>query len=176
MNDERQTTDIHWSQQLILSTKCSCELTRLSQKNIIAPDKAFFFNPKLSTFLLFVYKNICCGYSLEAPQWGTSDEYPQRMFSWGNKKNLPLLSGARNMFSYFSVQNELLVLSRSALPRHFHWVPITYICGEIRKISTFCWKKKQTYTELCGLSCSHMTGVINIGPAEPGYVPPLQTV
>ena len=32
----------------------------------------------------------CCGYSLEAPcgGGGTSNEYPQHMFSWRNKKNI----------------------------------------------------------------------------------------
>ena len=30
----------------------------------------------------------CCGYSLEVPQWGTSNEYPQHMFSWRNKKKI----------------------------------------------------------------------------------------
>ena len=37
---------------------------------------------------LFLHKNICCGYSLEAPRWGTSNEYRQHMFSWRNKKNI----------------------------------------------------------------------------------------
>ena len=35
-----------------------------------------------------MYKNICCGFSLEAPHQGTSNEYPQHMFSWKNKKNI----------------------------------------------------------------------------------------
>ena len=26
-------------------------------------------------YFLFLHENICCGYSLEAPQWGTSNEY-----------------------------------------------------------------------------------------------------
>ena len=26
-------------------------------------------------FFLFLHKNVCCGYSLEAPWWGTSNEY-----------------------------------------------------------------------------------------------------
>ena len=30
----------------------------------------------------------CCGKSLEVPQWGTSNEYPQYMFSWRIKKNV----------------------------------------------------------------------------------------
>ena len=37
---------------------------------------------------LFLHENICCGYSLEAPWQGASNEYPQHMFSWGNKKNI----------------------------------------------------------------------------------------
>ena len=36
---------------------------------------------------LFLDKNICCGYSLEAPCWGASNEYPQHMFSLRNKKD-----------------------------------------------------------------------------------------
>ena len=28
-----------------------------------------------SVFCLVLHENICCGYSLEAPQWGTSNEY-----------------------------------------------------------------------------------------------------
>ena len=37
-------------------------------------------------FFLFLQENICCGYSLEAPHRGTSNEYPQHMFLWRNKK------------------------------------------------------------------------------------------
>ena len=39
-------------------------------------------------FFLFLFENICYGYSLEVPQRGTSNEYPQYMFSWRNKKNI----------------------------------------------------------------------------------------
>ena len=31
-------------------------------------------------FFLFLHVNIHCGYSLEVPHWGTSNEYPQCMF------------------------------------------------------------------------------------------------
>ena len=37
---------------------------------------------------LFLHENICCGYSLEAPRRGASNEYPQHMISWRNKKNI----------------------------------------------------------------------------------------
>ena len=37
---------------------------------------------------LFLHENICCGYLLEVPQRGASNEYPQHMFSWRNKKNI----------------------------------------------------------------------------------------
>ena len=35
--------------------------------------------------------NICCVYPLEVPQQGASNEYPQHMFSWRNKKNIYLI-------------------------------------------------------------------------------------
>ena len=35
--------------------------------------------------------NICCGYSLESPQRGDSNGYPQHMFFWRNNKNYPLI-------------------------------------------------------------------------------------
>ena len=55
---------------------------------IIATDKALFFIRKMLISFLFVNKNICCGYSLEAPRRGASNVYPQHMFSWRNKKNI----------------------------------------------------------------------------------------
>ena len=42
-------------------------------------------------FLLFLEENICCGYSLEAPHRGASNEYPQQMFSSINNKNIYLI-------------------------------------------------------------------------------------
>ena len=45
-----------------------------------------FFNPKVLIFFLLLHKNIRCWYSLEAPHRGASNEYPQYMFSWRNKK------------------------------------------------------------------------------------------
>ena len=39
-------------------------------------------------FSLFLDVNICCGYSLEAPHWGASNEYPQHMFLLRNKKDI----------------------------------------------------------------------------------------
>ena len=33
----------------------------------VAPDKVCFFNRKVLIFFLFLHKNMCCGYLLEAP-------------------------------------------------------------------------------------------------------------
>ena len=38
--------------------------------------------------LPILHKNICCGYSLEAPRWGASNEYPQYIF-WGASNEYP---------------------------------------------------------------------------------------
>ena len=45
------------------------------------------FQPKIfATFLIFA-QNIDCGYTLELPRRGGSNEYPQSMFWSKNKKN-----------------------------------------------------------------------------------------
>ena len=54
---------------------------------LIALDKALFSTKKY-LFFLFLGKNICCGYSVQAPRQGASNEYPQHMFSSRNKKTI----------------------------------------------------------------------------------------
>ena len=56
-------------------------------RNVPYPDKEFFHLKTVMILFLFHHENICCGYSLEVPQWDASNEYPQYMFSWRNKKN-----------------------------------------------------------------------------------------
>ena len=57
--------------------------------NSITPAKDFFgFFSTQSIDILISPENICCGYSLEAPRRGTSNEYPLHMFSWKNKINI----------------------------------------------------------------------------------------
>ena len=41
---------------------------------------------KMLISFLFLHENICYGYSLEVPHQGISNEYPQHMFFWRNKK------------------------------------------------------------------------------------------
>ena len=41
---------------------------------------------------LFLHKTIVCGYSLEAPRRGASNEYPQHMFNGELEKIIPELS------------------------------------------------------------------------------------
>ena len=44
----------------------------------------------MSTHNIFFMENIRCGYSLESPQKGDSNEYTQHMFLW-RKQNYPLI-------------------------------------------------------------------------------------
>ena len=62
---------------------------------------------------LFLHENICCGYSLEAPRRGASNEYPQHMFLLRNKKDISifrmkkvpyLLLWCYHGMSYFSMK------------------------------------------------------------------------
>ena len=45
------------------------------------------FQIKNSDIFHYSAQNIDCGYSLEPPHWGGSNEYPQSMFLSRNKKN-----------------------------------------------------------------------------------------
>ena len=65
-----------------------CLFCTYSKTQFIATDKALFFIRKMLVSFLFLNKNICCGYSLEAPRWAASNEYPQHMFLSRNKKNI----------------------------------------------------------------------------------------
>ena len=53
----------------------------------ISSQKTENFQMKNSDIFPISAQNIDCGYSLEPPQRGGSNEYPQSMFLSGNKKN-----------------------------------------------------------------------------------------
>ena len=94
----------------------------------------------LISFLL-LHENICCGYSLEAPRRGASDEYPQHMFSWRNKKNIVWIPPL--IYSY-----DCLAARRcfGCLPSHRvsckHWPD----CMDVQAEMSLCW---------AGHACSH---------------------
>ena len=52
-----------------------------------ALDKTCFLTKKILVFFLFLQHNICCGYSLELPFQGNSNEYPQLIFLWNVRRN-----------------------------------------------------------------------------------------
>ena len=53
----------------------------------ISPPKTESFQIKKSDFFYFSGQNIGCGYTLEQPRRGGSNEYPQSMFFSRNKTN-----------------------------------------------------------------------------------------
>ena len=53
----------------------------------ILPSKNGNFSDKKSDIFHISAQNIDCGYSLEPPRWGGSNEYPQSMFLSSNNKN-----------------------------------------------------------------------------------------
>ena len=66
-------------------------------------------------FFLFPRENIYCGYSLEAPQRGTSNEYPQDVFSWGNKKNINILSVEKIVYNGVMVVSTFVFLHETLM-------------------------------------------------------------
>ena len=73
------------------------------------------FGDNLGIIFLFLRKNICCGYSLEVPRWGASNEYPQHMLLWRTGENYPWI-----IVKYSSLTNLLLnACTISTLPSLF---------------------------------------------------------
>ena len=72
-----------WNYQILLSADKQMLKIHLSNQDLLAA--------KIDLFSLFLEENIRCGYSLEAPRRGASNEYPQRMFSSRNEKYICLI-------------------------------------------------------------------------------------
>ena len=72
------------------------------------------FIGKFLIFFLKFAKNIDCGYTLEPPRRGGSNEYPQSMFWSKNNKNryTPCIP----QFCYINVGNEWVYLTRTCFP------------------------------------------------------------
>ena len=91
-------------------------------------DKGFFFSTKKYVPVHFSNSltKTCCGYSLEVPHWGTSNEYSQHTFSLWHKKLFtwyPLLS--RPVFAFF-YKNFTLDAYKKCLISCFdkYWLPV----------------------------------------------------
>ena len=101
-------------------------------------------------FFLFLQENIFCGYSLEVLQWGTSNEYPQYMFLWRNKKNSSTLNLVEK-----SVLSEA-VIHYMTLHIIFKDTYLWFQCFEIlrglctlEKFSAILWKWEYLWLPVC---------------------------
>ena len=125
---------------------------------------------------LFLNKNMCCGYSLKALWWGTSNEYPQCMFSSRNKKNImwipPLIcsyeyphntfwSRSKKNFNIFWLKTKILsgaMISDTIIPYHNYtiiWTATWTIWMMCLKIAE--WMNNSADPNQTGSSCSKLT-------------------
>ena len=82
---------------------------------------------QINIFFLFLHKNICCGYSLEAPSQGISNEYPQHKNEYPQHK---LFCGEKRKISSLFEKKISLIWSygyesHSAKKHHtvLSWIP-----------------------------------------------------
>ena len=95
MHDKRPTTHKHkaWTSWNEKSTTFSDSSTLHYENTPIQIRWKFYyqkngnFSDKNSDIFYISAQNIDCGYSLEPPRQGSSNEYPQSMFLSRNKKN-----------------------------------------------------------------------------------------
>ena len=109
------------------------------------PLKPHFYIVKLGftgeyTIFLFLLKNIDCGYSLEPPRRGGSNEYPQSMFLSRNKKKYQNFLSENFHFPVikFSVylNRRVLVMGSSG---GFCWSPMWYMWVPFFHVLHNCW-------------------------------------
>ena len=140
-----------------------CALQRLRSVWRIALGKMSFLDPKVLIFFLFLHKNIGYGYSLEAPHRGTSNEYPQHIFSWRNKKIIyliPLLS--RPMWSE-SLQSPLWV---DKYPKHLQASSVDWtVCVDVQADLSPPWLHMQSGKKCCALA--HLFLSIEVAVRKP---------
>ena len=67
-----------WCEKMYIMTCAPSEYSVIATDKTGYPHDIFLISPR----------NICCGYSLEAPHWGASNEYQQHTFSSRNKKDI----------------------------------------------------------------------------------------
>ena len=98
----------------------------------ICPDKALF-STKKDGYLSYLSMKTYCGYSLEAPWKGASNEYPQCKFSWRNKKNINIMWMYPLKWSYEWIQIHI------SLHSHAVWSldTVQYI-----QLTLIIWKSK----------------------------------
>ena len=76
------------------------------------------FQKKIFDIFLIFAQNIDCGYTLEPPQRGGSNEYPQSMFWSKNKKNM--FTRVNPTFFYINVGCKGVFITRTCYPDDMH--------------------------------------------------------
>ena len=94
--------ELYWNVLQSCQTNIHGHGREISVGFYLAPDKTLFQPDRIGSFLI-IHENICCGYSLEAPRWDASSEYPQHMFSWRNKENIYLIPILIKNYGFISI-------------------------------------------------------------------------
>ena len=108
----------------------------------------------LGFFSPILHKNICCGYSLEAPQWGASNEYTQLFvfMEWGASNEYP--------------QHMLLLRNKKNYPRIITNYSSLFLClGLINNL--FCSKFKNIHYTWSNAKSSASSLFISVGEVCP---------
>ena len=127
-----------------------------SAKSALTSFSTYAYNtyPKLQPKSIdsFLYKNVCFGYSLEVPQWGTSNEYPQLLFLSRIKKTImwipPLICSCELSKEKISKQSSLKVGSPILL-RMDGLVFMVKFYNYLNEASYACVRLVQSYQGPC---------------------------
>ena len=88
-------------------------------------------------FCLFLLKNIHCGYSLESPRRGDSNEFPQHMFLWTTDENYPSI-----IKIILQLSSKLLIPSLSVLLVMDTFISLVFLLCRFAKIQEPLLKRR----------------------------------
>ena len=113
--------------------------------------------PILSVVFLHTYVWVL----IRIPWRGTSNEYPQDMFSWKNKKDMWLPTLICSYFPHTHKKNIFWVLVRNASARCFQWVPKYMFSWKVKKDIMWIAPLIYSYNFIFLLSTVHLGTFVN---------------
>ena len=108
----------------------------------------------------FFHENICCGYSLEVPRRGTSNEYTQNMF-WGEIRKILIWVFLSRAMPYTNSESLAQPANLQSDQSLLCWKMHIYAPVSIDSISRH-WRSNQT-VQVCRQNWAHIACILNKG-------------
>ena len=105
--------------------------------------------------MLFLDRNICCGYSLESPRRGDSNEYPQHMFLWRTIKSCSLIIIRYPPYLFYCRQTQRLTSKVEVKSNNALYGPFCRTCISMGDLGVQVSVRLSVCQQLPWIPCEH---------------------